>query len=311
MLLPALRLPDAASARGHGGRARRRLRRRPARAAGPAHPRGLDGAVALDQGRAAPARRRSRLARPVSAAAPLAFGRPLALQHPPLCPEIALALLDGEVDLEAACRDLDSCQPPPYWAFCWGAGQALARFVLDRPETVRGLHIVDFGAGCGVVSIAAARAGAASVTAVDADPAALAATRRNATHNGVEIALAARMPDACDVVLAADVLYEPGNLERLAAARAAGSTVVLADPERAASPALPAPPIARYEVLTLPDVDSPSRHAVVVCLAGGRGSGRRGPSPRAQRPFAAGTCIPCPDGLRRSYSNPLAQLGAA
>ena len=129
--------------------------------------------------------------------------------------------------------------------------------MLDRPETVRGLHIVDFGAGCGVVSIAAARAGAASVTAVDADPAALAATRRNATHNGVEIALAARMPDACDVVLAADVLYEPGNLERLAAARAAGSTVVLADPERAASPALPAPPIARYEACLLYTSPSP------------------------------------------------------
>jgi predicted nicotinamide N-methyase len=197
---------------------------------------------------------------------PRAFGRPLAQRRPPLCPEITLGLLDGGIDLEAACRDLDACHPPPYWAFCWGAGQALARFLLDRPDAVRGRCVVDFGSGCGVVAIAAALCGAARVTAVDTDPVARAAARRNAARNGVLIHTASEAPCCADVVLAADVLYEAGCLDWLTERRRAGSEVLVADPERAASPRLPGPALARYAVHTLPDVDSPSGAAAVFRL---------------------------------------------
>ncbi len=203
-------------------------------------------------------------------AAPIAsaFGRPLAPHRPALCPEIELWLLDGEVDLEAACRDLDECHPPPYWAFCWGAGQALARFVLDRPEQVRGRHVVDFGSGCGVVAIAAAMAGAGSVTAVDCDPDARRAAERNAGHNGVPITTAAVLADAgaCDVLLAADVLYEGVCVDDLLAQRERGHTVIVSDPGRASAPDLGLPAAARYAARTLPDVDSPMTEASVFVL---------------------------------------------
>ena len=199
-------------------------------------------------------------------APPTAFGRPLSLQTLSLCPEIQLWLLDTEVDLELACRDLDECHPPPYWAFCWGAGQALARFLLDHPEEIAGLNVVDLGAGCGVAAIAAARAGARQVTAVDLDPNALQATARNATDNGVQIELATQIPDQFDVLIAADVLYEKPLQTRLLEYSLQGHRVWVADPERAASPDLGRPPRARYTIRTQPDVDSPITQAAVFAL---------------------------------------------
>src|ERR1700678_1728010 len=77
--------------------------------------------------------------------------------------------------------------PPPYWAFAWAGGQALARYVLDTPETVRGKRVLDFGSGSGLVAIAAAKAGASSILAVDIDAFAVAAITLNARANGVEI----------------------------------------------------------------------------------------------------------------------------
>jgi predicted nicotinamide N-methyase len=65
-----------------------------------------------------------------------AFGRALSLRHPRACPEIALWLIDDGVDLEAACEALTEGEAPPYWAFCWGSGQLLARFVLDHPAVL-------------------------------------------------------------------------------------------------------------------------------------------------------------------------------
>jgi len=195
-----------------------------------------------------------------------AFGHPLTLQRPALCPEIALWLIAGQVDLEQACHDLDACHPPPYWAFCWGAGQALARFVLERPETVRDRVVVDLGAGCGIVAVAAARAGAARVFAVDSDPAARRASLRNADANGVVIETAASLPADFDLLLAADVLYEPGMAERLSDQRAAGRRVIVADPERASSPDLGVPAETRYPARTLPDVDSPMDRAAIFLL---------------------------------------------
>ena len=65
-----------------------------------------------------------------------AFGARLELRTPPLCPELELWLLGDEVDLEGGCEELAEGEAPPFWAFCWGSGQALARYVLDHPERV-------------------------------------------------------------------------------------------------------------------------------------------------------------------------------
>lgn len=174
--------------------------------------------------------------------------------------------MHGEVDLEQACRDLDACHPPPYWAFCWGAGQALARFVLDRPDTVRDQHVVDFGTGSGVVALAAALSGAARVTAVDIDPLALAAVARNAARNGAEVATASSLPADFDVLLAADVLYEACDPDWITTHRNAGRRVIISDPERSGAPRLGAPAAARYAARTEPDVDSPMCGAAVFVL---------------------------------------------
>ena len=198
-----------------------------------------------------------------------AFGRSLAFQRPSLCPEIGLWLLDGQVDLESGCLGLGHLQPPPYWAFCWGSGQAMGRFLLDHPERVRGQRVIDFGAGSGVAGIAAGLAGAASVTAVDSDPEARAATLHNAASNGVELATRSSLPDdpeEWDLLLASDVLYEPSQLGRLRALAQGGRPILLSDPERPSSPRLNHPAQARYAVRTRPDVDSPAKSAAIFLL---------------------------------------------
>jgi predicted nicotinamide N-methyase len=131
--------------------------------------------------------------------------------------------------------------PPPFWAFAWAGGQALARYLLDRPEAVAGRTVLDFATGGGIAAIAAARAGSASVTAADIDPFAAAAVALNAAANQVEVAfvgedLLAAPPPSVDVVLAGDISYEKPLAARvrawLEAARAAGATVLMGDPRR-------------------------------------------------------------------------------
>jgi hypothetical protein len=114
------------------------------------------------------------------------------LRHPPLVPEIKLFLADEvmrlwretEAEAEAAKAGIGSL-PPPYWAFAWPGGQALARYILDNPDTVRGRTVLDFGAGSGLLAIAAAKAGAECVVAAETDPLALAAIDLNSQANGV------------------------------------------------------------------------------------------------------------------------------
>ena len=187
---------------------------------------------------------------------------PLLEQRVPLCPELRLELLAPEYDLDApAARDLLSS--PPYWAFAWAGGQALARFVLDRPALVAGDTVVDFGAGSGLVALAAARAGAARVIACDLDPRARAAIRRNARRNGLQIEIYAELSRIEGLLLAADVCYEPANVGWLRGVAAAGVSVLVSDPERRGAPMRGLEPLARYRVTTCPDLGEPTTGACV------------------------------------------------
>jgi predicted nicotinamide N-methyase len=183
-----------------------------------------------------------------------------------LCPELRLWLLGDDVDLHQRVAEVFAIDTAPYWAFCWGSGQALARYVLDHPELVRGLDVVDFGAGCGVAAIAALRAGARSAVAVDIDPHALVACTRNAELNGVDLRTARELPGEYQVLLASDVLYEVGNRDFLRAELEQGRTVLVSDPLRRDNPRLDLTPRCSYQVKTMPDVDYPVASAVIYHL---------------------------------------------
>jgi predicted nicotinamide N-methyase len=135
---------------------------------------------------------------------------------------------------------------PPYWAFAWAGGQALARYVLEHPAIVRGRTVADIGAGSGIVALAAKRAGADTVTAFDIDPVALAATILNAEANDLTLAVECRdvvgdCLEGYDVVLVGDLFYEEGPAKRIHAWAAelarAGKLVLAGDPGRAYLPA--------------------------------------------------------------------------
>ena len=161
----------------------------------------------------------------------------------------------------------DADPPPPYWAFPWAGGLALARYILDRPQAVAGKSVLDLGAGSGLVAIAAARAGAARVIATDVDRFALAAIALNAAANGVAVEvvageLADGPPPAVDLVLAGDVFYERGLAERMTAffARclAAGVEVLIGDPRRAYLPVDRLTLLADYAVPDVGEVEGAS-----------------------------------------------------
>jgi predicted nicotinamide N-methyase len=135
--------------------------------------------------------------------------------------------------------------PPPFWAFPWAGGQALARYVLDHPGPVVGRTVLDLAAGSGLVAIAAAQAGAAVVTPSETDPLAFAAIKLNSAANGVT--LEATLGDVLggaatgvDLVLVGDAFYERPMAERvlpfLERARASGAVVLVGDPGRAYLP---------------------------------------------------------------------------
>jgi predicted nicotinamide N-methyase len=192
-----------------------------------------------------------------------AFGARLSLRRPTLCPEFELWLLGDDVDLEVGCSALAEGEAPPYWAFCWGSGQALARYVLDHPERVQGKRVVDLGTGSGIAALAAARAGAKTVLALDLDPTSRRAAELNAEHNGLEIETSTKAPEEWDLMLAADVLYETGLREWVMGAARTRGPILLADPERTGTPHLDLPVLARIDATTFPDVDSPQRSVVL------------------------------------------------
>ncbi len=192
-----------------------------------------------------------------------AFGRRLERRRPPLCPELELWLLGDSVDLESGCEELADGEAPPFWAFCWGSGQALARYILDHPERVRGRHVVDLGTGSGIVALAAARAGASEVIALDLDPQSRCAARRNAELNGLELQTAFRTPARWDLMLAADVLYETGLRNWVFGEARQRGPILLADPLRTGTPRVDLPELAHIPSLTFPDVDSPQKNVVL------------------------------------------------
>jgi predicted nicotinamide N-methyase len=176
----------------------------------------------------------------------------------PHVPEIRLHVADEATELwHKTEEELGAIGlPPPFWAFAWAGGQALARYILDHPALVAGKRVLDFACGSGVVAIAAAKAGAARTEACDIDAFAIAAVHLNASAN--EVRIDARRVDAVDtddgwdVVLAGDICYERDMaartmawLERLHARRA---TVLVGDPGRAYLPRDKLVPVATYRV---------------------------------------------------------------
>jgi len=202
-------------------------------------------------------------------------GSATARQPVPLVGEISLLTAIPSVELwdlwQRTGRD-----DPPFWAYPWAGGQALARYLLDHPETVAGRRVLDVASGSGLVAIAAAKAGAASVVAGDIDPHAVAAIAVNAAANDAAIEprafdLAADAPGDAEVILAGDVFYQR-ELAQLAlrfarAAADAGADVLVADPGRAFVPAAALTPLARYDVPVLTAIeDAPVKTVTIYRL---------------------------------------------
>ncbi|WP_420102533.1 class I SAM-dependent methyltransferase [Bosea sp. (in: a-proteobacteria)] len=176
----------------------------------------------------------------------------------PHAPEIALHVAEEATDLWQKTEDELAVigLPPPFWAFAWAGGQALARHLLDHPSLVAGRHVLDFASGSGLVAIAAAKAGAARVEACDIDGFATAAIAINAEANGV--AVSARLEDLVgrdegwEVICAGDVCYERAMAEAvmdwLEQLNRRGATVLVGDPGRSYLPRENLEEIASYQV---------------------------------------------------------------
>ncbi|MBX9931948.1 MAG: methyltransferase [Methylobacterium sp.] len=182
------------------------------------------------------------------------------LRPVPHAPEIQLHVADEATELWQKTEEelAEIGLPPPFWAFAWAGGQALARYILDHPELVAGRRVLDFASGSGLVGIAAAMAGASAVTATDLDPFSIPAIGLNAEANGVLSRIAAIQADIIGtdpgdaIVLAADIFYErdiAGRVtEWLGALHARGATVLVGDPGRAYLPRDRLGVVATYEV---------------------------------------------------------------
>lgn len=201
----------------------------------------------------------------------------LALERPAMVPEFKLWLATEYVPIWQATEAWMEQQniDPPYWAFCWPGGQAIARYLLDNPGMVRGKRVIDFAAGSGVSSMAASYAGAKSVTANDIDLLSLVAARLNAEANGLAFEVSAddwlagadRAPEA-DVVIAGDVCYEREmSVRALAWLRShanAGRLVLLGDPGRNYFSAQGLEELARYEIPTSLQLENRGMRETVV-----------------------------------------------
>jgi predicted nicotinamide N-methyase len=196
-------------------------------------------------------------------------------------PEIELYLaVDDAVDLWEVTQesgDVDGGDPP-FWAFAWAGGLALARYLLDNPHVVAGRRVVDVATGSGLVAVAAALAGAGDVAAVDVDELAVVAARRNSEANGVRLSVTvASVTDVTagpgDLVLAGDVFYDAAIAEQMLTSlrllRSRGAEVMIGDPYRSWLPEDALSPLATYDVDVDPELERANVvPAVVARLAG-------------------------------------------
>lgn len=190
----------------------------------------------------------------------------------PFVPELQLYQADEVIELWEQTEAAGADQPPPFWAFAWAGGQALARHVLDEPDLVSGRSVLDLATGSGLVALAAARAGATPVTANDVDPMSLAAAQANADANSVRLRLLeADLLDSDErygVVLAGDVFYSREMAGRvlpyLRRAANRGSLVLVGDPGRSYLPIEGMIKRAEYDVPVVEDLEGvPIRHTTV------------------------------------------------
>ena len=182
------------------------------------------------------------------------------LRPVPLVPEISIVVADEAVPLwQKTEEELNEAGlPPPFWAFAWAGGQALARYVLDHAAVVSGKHVLDLASGSGLVGIAAMKAGAREVTAADIDRFAGIAACINAVENGVSLTicdddLLRSAHDAqWDTILAGDIFYERDTAELafafLARQAGGGATVLIGDPGRSYLPKHKLKHLAEYRV---------------------------------------------------------------
>jgi len=188
------------------------------------------------------------------------------LQSPPHTPELILHLADEITPIWRLTEEElgEMGLPPPFWAFAWAGGQAIARYVIDHPEEVAGKSVLDFATGSGIVAIAAMKAGALSALANDIDDFCAAAVDANARANKVDVAFTSEnlldaAPPAVDVILAGDICYEKPLAERvlswLKAAHDAGARVLIGDPGRTYFPKEGLVNLARYEVATTRELE--------------------------------------------------------
>jgi predicted nicotinamide N-methyase len=195
----------------------------------------------------------------------------------PMVPEIKLYLGQDAISIwegteaELGRRD----QQPPFWAFAWAGGQALARYLLDHPKACSGRSVLDLGSGSGLTAIAAAITGATAVLASELDPFAIAAISLNAQLNDVPVATTGDVLDGdgqpANVVLAADIWYERQlaaralGLLRRAADR--GATVLVGDVGRAFLPHEALREVASYDIPVLADLENTAvKHARILTL---------------------------------------------
>jgi predicted nicotinamide N-methyase len=205
---------------------------------------------------------------------PAAFVRAnTAILRAALVPEFALHLASEITPIWQATEDWLAARnlAPPFWAFAWPGGQALARHILDHPATLAGRRVLDFAAGCGIAGIAAARAGAASVEAAEIDPLAAAAIGLNAALNRAVVTALARdvVGEACrwDLILCGDVCYEAPMTRHILPwlrALASEAEVWVADPGRAYLPASGLAPFATYAVPTTTELEDRTERVVTI-----------------------------------------------
>ena len=188
------------------------------------------------------------------------------LMSPPRVPEVQLYLAHEAAPLWQKTEEElgEMGLPPPFWAFAWAGGQALARHVLDHPEIVQGKRVIDLASGSGLVGIAAMKAGAARVLAADIDAFSVEAIAINAETNGVSVEATVRdlldqPAEACDVVLVGDLFYEKGLAAKVFAwleeAEGRGILTLIGDPGRSYLPREKLTKLAEYKVQVTRDLE--------------------------------------------------------